>query len=108
MKAVWSEMNVQVANYARGKAVEVLIVGSMTIVAFALMKQNYAVLLGVLVGLSVIVPYIGAVLVTIPVAIVGFFQWGWSDNFFILMSVYLIIQFLDGNVLVPLLFLLYL
>ena len=104
MRTIWTEMNVQVANYARGKAVEILIVAVATIFAFALMKQNYAVLLGVLVGLSVIVPYIGAVIVTIPVAIVGFFQWGWSDQFLLLMSVYLFIQFLDGNVLVPLLF----
>ncbi len=104
MRAVWREMNAQFSNYARGKAVEVFIVAVLTVAAFAIMKQNYAVLLGVFVGLSVIVPYIGAVLVTIPVALVGFFQWGWSDDFLILLSIYLIIQFLDGNVLVPLLF----
>jgi putative permease len=104
MQAVWQEMNVQVANYARGKAVEVFIVAGMTILSFSVMHQNYAVLLGVLVGLSVIVPYIGAVIVTIPVALVAFFQWGWGENFFYVFGVYLFIQFLDGNVLVPLLF----
>lgn len=104
MRAVWLEMNQQVANYARGKAIEVFVVGISTLVLFSLMRQNYAVLLGVLVGLSVIVPYIGAVIVTIPVAIIGFFQWGWTNDFFYLMLVYGIIQFLDGNVLVPLLF----
>ncbi|MCY4046002.1 MAG: AI-2E family transporter [Cellvibrionales bacterium] len=104
MQSVWQEMNVQVANYARGKAVEVFIVAGVTIFSFAVMNQNYAVLLGVLVGLSVVVPYIGAVIVTIPVALVAFFQWGWSENFFYVFGVYLFIQFLDGNVLVPLLF----
>ncbi len=61
-------------------------------------------LLALMVGLSVIVPYIGAVVVTVPVALVAFFQWGWSSEFLWLLGVYLIVQGLDGNVLVPLLF----
>ncbi len=104
MTRVWVEMNEQVANYVRGKAMEILIVGVVTYVAFALMGLKYATLLGVLVGMSVIVPYIGAAVVTIPVAIVGFLQWGWGGDFVWLMVVYGIIQALDGNVLVPLLF----
>ena len=104
MNQIWAEMNVQVANYARGKAIEVLLVGAATLVAFAFLGQRYAVLLAVLVGLSVIVPYIGAALVTIPVAVIGFFQWGWSDQFAYVMLAYGIIQFIDGNVVVPLLF----
>ncbi len=104
MEQIWVEMNRQVANYARGKAMEVLIVGVTTLVVFAFLGQRYAVLLAVLVGLSVIVPYIGAALVTIPVAVIGFFQWGWSEQFAYVMFAYGVIQFLDGNVLVPLLF----
>jgi putative permease len=51
-----------------------------------------------------VIPYIGAAVVTLPVAIIAFFQWGWSDYFFYLMLAYGVIQALDGNVLVPLLF----
>jgi putative permease len=57
-----------------------------------------------LVGLSVIVPYIGAMLVTLPVVLVAFFQWGMTGEFYTAVGVYLIIQVLDGNVLVPYLF----
>ena len=60
--------------------------------------------LAALVGVSVLVPYIGAAAVTIPVAIVAYFQWGWGTDFAIVLVVYGIIQALDGNVLVPLLF----
>ena len=42
--------------------------------------------------------------VTVPVCLIALFQWGWSDQFIYLMAVYGIIQTLDGNVLVPLLF----
>jgi putative permease len=68
------------------------------------MGLNYAALLALAVGLSVIIPYVGAILVTLPVVMVGFFQWGMGSEFFYLCAVYLIIQVLDGNVLVPLLF----
>ncbi len=104
MTRVWHEMNMQFANYIRGKVVEILIVGVATYVAFVVMGLNYAVLLGILVGFSVLVPYIGATIVTIPVAMIALFQWGWGSDFFYLMIVYGIIQALDGNVLVPLLF----
>ncbi len=104
MNRIWSEMNLQVANYVRGKAIEILIVTAVTYVCFVLLGLNYAALLAILVGLSVVIPYIGAAVVTIPVAIVGYFQWGWGSEFVYLMVVYAIIQALDGNVLVPLLF----
>ncbi len=102
--AVWHEMDQQLGNYVRGKFWEILIVGGVCWVAFALLGLKYAALLAVLVGLSVIIPYIGATVVTIPVAVVGYFQWGWSADFAWLMGVYFVIQVLDGNVLVPLLF----
>ncbi len=104
LRRIWGEMNLQFANYARGKVLEIIIVGLVSYAAFAWMGLNYAALLALSVGLSVIIPYIGAALVTLPVAIVAFFQWGMSTEFYTLCAVYLIIQALDGNVLVPLLF----
>jgi putative permease len=101
---VSSEMNVQIMNYIRGKALEVLIVGSVTFVVFALFDLRYATLLAVLVGLSVLIPYIGAAVVTLPIFLVALFQFGWSAMFAYVMVAYLVIQALDGNVLVPLLF----
>lgn len=101
---VWHQMNEQIGNYVRGKFLEILIVGAASYVVFTLMGLSYAALLGVLVGLSVIVPYIGAISVTVPVAMVGYFQWGWSSEFAWLVVVYTVIQVVDGNVLVPLIF----
>ncbi len=101
---VWSEMDRQIGNYVRGKFVEIVIVGIVSYVVFAFMGLNYASLLGALVGLSVVVPYIGAVVVTVPVLLIGFFQWGWGPDFAWLAFAYLVIQALDGNVLVPWLF----
>lgn len=104
MHRIWREMNLQMANYVRGKVIEFLIVAGVAYIVFLLMGLNYAVLLATLTGLSVLIPYIGAAVVTIPVAMVGYFQWGWGDQFIWLLVAYGVIQALDGNVLVPLLF----
>ena len=104
LRSIWVEMNEQFANYARGKVLEMLIVGFVSYSAFAWLGLNYAALLALSVGLSVIIPYIGAALVTLPVVLVAFFQWGVSSEFYSLFAVYAVIQVLDGNVLVPLLF----
>jgi len=104
LRRIWSEMDDQVANYARGKVLEILIVGVVTYVVFLGLGLNYAALLAILVGVSVIIPYIGAAVVTLPVAAIGLFQWGFSADFYWLMLAYFVIQALDGNVLVPLLF----
>jgi putative permease len=104
LNRIWMEMNDQVSNYARGKLIEIIIVGGVSYFAFAWFGLNYAALLGLLVGLSVIIPYIGAMVVTAPVAIIALFQWGLGSEFYTVIAVYMVIQALDGNVLVPLLF----
>lgn len=104
MTRIWLEMNLQIANYVRGKVIEILIVGGVSYLAFKILGLNYALLLGIAVGFSVLVPYIGAAVVTVPVAMIAYFQWGWTSEFMTVMVVYGIIQMLDGNVLVPILF----
>lgn len=101
---VWAEMDKQLGNYIRGKVWEILIVGGVTYVVFALFGLKYAFLLAVINGLSVLIPYIGATLVTIPIVAVAFFQWGWGAEFAWLFASYLLIQALDANVLVPYMF----
>jgi putative permease len=104
LRTVWAELDIKIASYVRGKVIEVLIVWSASYVAFAVMGLDYAMLLSLVVGLSVIIPYVGATVVTFPVALIAFFQWGFTSEFGWLMAIYAFIQFLDGNLLVPLLF----
>ncbi len=101
---VWRDVDLQIGNYIRGKFWEILIVWFASFVTFNLLGLQFSMLLAVLVGLSVLIPYIGAAVVTAPVVIIAYFQWGWTSDFFWLVGAYLIIQALDGNLLVPLLF----
>jgi len=104
LNQVWDEMDIQIGNYVRGKVWEIFIVGIVTFIGFMLLDIKYAMLLSALVGLSVLIPYIGAAVVTIPVVLIAYFQWGWASEFFYLLIFYGITQALDGYVLVPLLF----
>ena len=101
---VWSEMDIQLSNYVRGKTIEIFIVGIVAAIIFSSLGLKYSALLSVLVGLSVIIPYVGAFLVTIPVVIVGLLQFGLGTQFYLLVGLYLLLQALDGNLLVPLIF----
>lgn len=101
---VWHDVNLQVANYVRGKVWEIVIIGAVSFATFVFMGLQYALLLATMVGLSVIIPYIGAAAVTVPIAIIAYFQWGWSADFAWVLVAYGVIQAVDGNLLVPLLF----
>ncbi len=104
VREVWADLDIKIASYVRGKFLEILIIWVTSFIAFSWMDLNYAMLLSLLVGISVIVPYVGATVVTIPVALIAFSQWGVTTDFVYLIAIYALIQFLDGNLLVPLLF----
>ena len=104
LKNVWQEVHAQIGNYIRGKVFEIAIVWLVSYITFVIFKLHYAMLLSALLGFSVIIPFVGVFLVTIPVVIVAFLQWGFEAQFWSVIISYAIIMVLDGNVLVPLLF----
>ena len=101
---VWDEVDAQIGNYIRGKFWEIMVVWAACFITFSLMGLKFSLLLSFLVGISVLIPYVGAVVVTLPVMLVAYSQWGLDVDFWYVMIAYLVIQGLDGSVLVPLLF----
>jgi len=104
LQRVWSELDIQIGNYIRGKFWEAFIVGISMWLVFWLMGHEYALLLGVLTGISVWIPFVGAAVVTVPVLLLSFFQWGWTDTMAYSILAYAIVQAIDANVIVPWLF----
>lgn len=100
----WPKINSQIEGYIRGKVLHVIIIALVNTLAFMLLGVNYAFLLGFGVGLSVVIPYVGAIIISIPVLLVAFFEFGFSGYFGAVCAVYILIQILDGNVLTPILF----
>jgi len=97
------QVNRQIENYVRGKAYEIVIVAAVSYAVFTLLGINFALLLAVLTGLSVIIPFIGAVAVTVPVGLIAYFQWGLGSELALALGAYVLIQLVDGNVLAPIL-----
>ncbi|MBI3993317.1 MAG: AI-2E family transporter [Candidatus Lambdaproteobacteria bacterium] len=102
--AVWDALEPKLANYVRGKMWEIIIVTIVTTVVFLLIRFKYAFLMGLATGLSVLIPYVGMIAVAVPITILGLIQWGATWDFGTLIIAYAVIQFLDGNVLVPYIF----
>lgn len=104
VKRVWDEVHMQLGNYVRGKVGEMIIVAFSSWILFVIMGLNYAALMAVVIGVSVLVPYVGATIASIPLALIAFFQWGFTPHFIYFMIAYGVLLNLDGNVLVPILF----
>ncbi len=104
LNKVAAEMDTQIANYIVGNVLHILILGISVYIPFWFFGLDYGLLLAVIVGLSVLIPYIGIIISSIPVILIALFQWGISPEFGYLIFFYVLIQALDGNLLVPCLF----
>ena len=101
---IFNDIDQKTTKYITGRLIEMVIITIICLLTFLFMDLNFAILLGVCVGVSVIIPYIGAILVSIPIAVIAFLQWGGTKHFAYLLIIYAIILVADANILVPLLF----
>jgi putative permease len=103
-RRAYSELNLKIGNYIRCKFIEIMIVWISSFILFFVLGLNYSLLLSFLCGLSVIIPYVGMIAVTIPIILVAYFQWALGSEFWYVIIGHLLIQAVDGNVVVPILF----
>lgn len=101
---LWEQIDEQFGSYIRGKILEAWIVGASTWIVLLLFKMEYALALAIMVGLSVFIPFVGAIAVTFPVVMFAYLQFGAGPTFLWIVLLYGIIQAIDGQILVPLLF----
>jgi putative permease len=80
-----------------------VIVAAASCLAFVWLELDYALLLGVASGLSLLVPYIGVIAAAVPLATVAYFQWGLATPTYVALGAYAVIHAIDGNILAPLL-----
>jgi len=104
LNKVANEMDMQISNYIVGNVLHIIILAVCVYIPFWYFGLDYGLLLAVVVGLSVLIPYIGIIISSIPVVLIALFQWGLNAEFSYLIFCYIIIQALDGNLLVPCLF----
>ena len=90
-----------IQSFMSGLLLEALIVATLNAAALMLLGVKYAILIGVIGALLNILPYIGGIIaIAIPLLIATITKEGYHVQLWILVS-YLIIQFIDNNILMP-------
>ncbi len=100
---IWKEVDRKITKFIQGKILEIFICWIASYIIFLLLDLKFSLLLSFLVGISVLIPYIGAAAMFFPVALTAYFQWGFDLHTLYVIIAYLVFQFVDGNILVPIL-----
>jgi len=102
VRALAHEVDAAIAGFVRGQSAVCLILGSFYAVALTMSGLNFGLLIGLISGLITFVPYVGSMtglVLALGVAVAQF----WPDYYSILLvlGIFLVGQFLEGNVLSP-------
>ncbi|HZY65805.1 MAG TPA: AI-2E family transporter [Rubrobacteraceae bacterium] len=98
---LWDAFGLSLSRYLGGLVFVILIQGTLAGLALHLLGIQYALLLGVWVSLTAIIPYLGAFLGAIPAVILAAFTDNPVTTVTLTIIVYVAIQQLEGNVLTP-------
>ena len=93
---VLSEINKYVTAYFRGQLLVCLVDGVLIGGALTLFGLNFAPLIGVLVVILTMVPYIGIITCWVPAVLIAAFQWGDWTHPLIVTGIFILIQNLEG------------
>lgn len=86
--------------FFRGQVLVAICVGTLTAIGYTVIGLNYGLLLGVMVGVLGIIPYLGVMMSFIPAVIIGIVQFGdWRVG--LVVVVFLTVQTLEGMVISP-------
>ena len=87
-------------SYALGLSFVMLIMAGATTLTLMFLGIRYYYILGPMAGLAIMLPYVGVILSTVPAVAVAYFQYDGRKALLVLL-VYSVLQFLEGNVLTP-------
>ncbi|MFD2937030.1 AI-2E family transporter [Spirosoma flavum] len=102
VREVLSEMKAVIQSYMVGLLIETACVAALNSIGLLLLGVQYAILLGIMAAILNLVPYIGGLVATVLTVIVTFSNNPEPSIIIGVVSVFLLVQFIDNNVLVPL------
>ncbi len=97
---VLADIDRHMGMFLKGKFIVVFLLFLSSTLVFWLIRLDFFLLLGILTGLSTLVPWVGAFVVGIVVVAVGLLQWGLGGALWTL-CVYLVVQIVDANLMTP-------
>jgi predicted PurR-regulated permease PerM len=96
-----SEINSYVIAYFRGQLLVCLVDGTLIGSTLTLLGLNFAPLIGLLVVILTMIPYIGIVICWVPAVLIAAFQWGNFWGPFWVTVIFIVIQNLEGMFYAP-------
>lgn len=96
-----SEINSYLISFFRGQLVVSMIDGLLIAVALLIMGMDFAVLIGLMVGVLGLIPYAGVIICWIPAVIIAIAQWGDWTHPIIVTVIFLVVNNLDGIIIAP-------
>ena len=94
--AALSEINSYVTAYFRGQLLVCLVDGTLIGSILTLFGLNFAPLIGLLVGILTMIPYIGIIVCWVPAVLIAAFQWGDWTHPLIVTIIFIVVQNLEG------------
>ncbi|GAB3886363.1 AI-2E family transporter [Spirosoma agri] len=102
VREVLSEIKGVIQSYMVGLLIETLVVAVLNSVGLLLLGVQYAVLLGIMAAILNLIPYIGGLVATVLTVLITFGNQPDLGVILGVVGVFLLVQFIDNNVLVPL------
>ncbi len=93
---VLADIDRQMGRFIKGKFIVVFLLFLLSTAVFWIIGLKYYLVLGILTGISTFIPYVGAIVVGIPVVAAGFIQWGTVAAAGWTLLAYMGIQSVDG------------
>jgi predicted PurR-regulated permease PerM len=99
--AALSEINSYTIAYFRGQLLVCLVDGTLIGSILTLFGLNFAPLIGLLVVILTMIPYIGIVICWVPAVLIAAFQWGDWTHPLIVTGIFIVVQNLEGMFYAP-------
>jgi predicted PurR-regulated permease PerM len=99
--AALSEINSYVIAYFRGQLLVCLVDGTLIGSILTLFGLNFAPLIGLLVVILTMIPYIGIIVCWVPAVLIAAFQWGDWTHPLIVTIIFIVVQNLEGMFYAP-------
>jgi len=99
--AALSEINNYTIAYFRGQLLVCLVDGALIGAILTLFGLNFAPLIGLLVVILTMIPYIGIVICWVPAVLIAAFQWGDWTHPLIVTGIFIVVQNLEGMFYAP-------
>jgi predicted PurR-regulated permease PerM len=96
-----SEINGYLISFFRGQLLVSMIDGVLIAVALLILGMDFAILIGLMVGVLGLIPYAGVIISWVPAVLIATAQWGDWTHPLIVTAIFLVVNNLDGIVIAP-------